>query len=294
MSTAILVINWSKKSNEDVRDDSESMGTSHSVYMANSSGQNISILVGLNPKWALLDFFLDITLVTIGANDIRALALSAADLGNYKVPGKLETLQDLFDYSLAAGYLIVTGSSRPTVQLATAQRFVDSVKKTAVSISRSEYKLINQRNVLEIYLNPSGYAGILGAKTVTVYVMSADGKQTALYNTGPDNSWIATGSKTIVRSKYGTIWQQDPGAGSHAWPISTATRLMASAMVEADGKEDVVGGVDEAGGKEDVVDAVDEVDGKDDAAGAVDSGVGTADGADSAEANAMDSAVGGA
>ena len=258
------------------------MGANHSVHMANASGQNISVFVGLNPTWSLLDFFLDITLITIGSNEIRGLALAAADF-NYHVPGKLETLRDLFEYAVIARVMLTGPRSVDSRMLSAAQRFVDAIRKTAISIPHGKFENIHERNVLQIYLNPSGYAGILGAQTVTVFVMSADGKQVALYNTGPDHSWIATAEQTIVRARYGTIWQQDPGAGNHAWligghsgghgggglPGDTAVPLPLPlpreyAMDDVDGKVDVTDGA--AGGVDGKVDAVDDladvVDGK--------------------------------
>ena len=182
-----------------------------------ASGQNISVFVGLNPRWALLDFFVDITLMLFGANEIRNITLSSADFKNYKVPTKLETLQDLFEYTAVAGIMVTTVANAPSI-FSAAQGFFDSIRRTAISIPPSTFKNINEKNILQIYLNSSGYAGLLGAKTVTIFVMSADGKQVALYNTGPDHPWIATAEQTIVRSRYGSIWQQDPSAGNHAWP----------------------------------------------------------------------------
>ena len=223
------------------------MGANHSVHMANASGQNISVFVGLNPTWSLLDFFLDITLITIGSNEIRGLALAAADF-NYHVPGKLETLRDLFEYAVIARVMLTGPRSVDSRMLSAAQRFVDAIRKTAISIPHGKFENIHERNVLQIYLNPSGYAGLLGAKTVSVYVMSMDGKQVALYNTAPDYSWIATAQQTIVRAKYGAIWQQEPSSGSHAWPITTPDIAMkilqASAM--SDGVVDATDGAEGA------------------------------------------------
>ena len=233
------------------------MGTSQSVHMANKSGQNIYVFVGLNPHWALLNFFLDITLMVIGANDIRSIALTVADYQNYKVPTKLETLRDLFEYTAVAGVMLTTGANIPNV-FSAAQGFIDSVRKTAILVSKGAFKNINQQNILQIYLNPSGYAGLLGAKTVSVYVMSTDGKQVALYNTAPDHSWIATAQQTIVRAKYGSIWQQEPSSGSYAWPITTSdtamkilqTSAMSDSVVDAtdDAEGDVDSNVDVASG----------------------------------------------
>jgi hypothetical protein len=94
---------------------------------------------------------------------------------------------------------------------------LDAFKKTAKQISNQDYKDVHDDNLLN-YLNADGIAAILGAETVSVMVMSGDTKQLAIWNTGSDQSWIATSSKKIVRSKYGTIWQQDPDSWTAIWP----------------------------------------------------------------------------
>lgn len=82
-----------------------------------------------------------------------------------------------------------------------------------MKIPDQDYKDVHSDNFLN-YLNADGVASVAGAETVSVMVLSGDGKQLAMWNSGSDASWIATDHKRVVRSKYGTIWQQDPAAGT--------------------------------------------------------------------------------
>src|SRR5437762_347732 len=38
-----------------------------------------------------------------------------------------------------------------------------------------------------------------------------------MWTTEADDSWIATRGQRIVRSKYGSVWQRDPDAGTIVW-----------------------------------------------------------------------------
>jgi hypothetical protein len=68
-----------------------------------------------------------------------------------------------------------------------------------------------------MYLTPSGIAGMVGVKTISMMVLSGDGKQLAMWSTSSDESWITTSQQMTVRSKYGSIWQQDLGSGTEEW-----------------------------------------------------------------------------
>ncbi|KAJ8523364.1 hypothetical protein ONZ45_g225 [Pleurotus djamor] len=172
------------------------MGANQSVYMANGSGQDIHVIASLNPDWAIVDFITDIGLLIAGVEELKGAAM----LG--ELPETLNTIRDLFDRG-------------PEAALA----LVEAFRKTSVPIDAWSYKDMKDENALGMYLSASGIAGLMGASTVSVMVLSRDGKQLAMYNTGSDDSWIATDREEIVRSKYGSIWQEDPSAGTESWPI---------------------------------------------------------------------------
>ncbi|KAI0777194.1 hypothetical protein BD413DRAFT_467025 [Trametes elegans] len=189
------------------------MGVSQSVYMANASGQKIYTIAALNPDWAIADFITDIGLLAVGVGELKAVATAA------ELPEALVTFRDLYRFLKIAvqilGGTLSVGTRGPEAALA----LVDAFKKTSIPIEHGDYKNVKDENVLGIYLSASGIAGLLGASTVSVIVLSGDGKQLASWNTGSDDSWIATEEKQIVRSVYGKIWQRDPGAGVVQWPV---------------------------------------------------------------------------
>ncbi|KAL1738594.1 hypothetical protein HDZ31DRAFT_50739 [Schizophyllum fasciatum] len=190
------------------------MGASQSVYMANDSGQPIYVMASLNPDWAIVDFVTDIALLFVGVEELKAVTTAA------ELPEALVTIRDLYEFlKIAAKILSGTlsvGSRGPEAALA----LVEAFSKCSIPISYGDYKNVKDEGVLGMYLSASGIAGLLGASTVSVMVLSGDGKQLAMWNTGSDDSWITTGDQEIVRSKYGSIWQRDPDAGRVSWPVA--------------------------------------------------------------------------
>lgn len=184
--------------------------------MANDSGQDIYIIAAPNPDWAIADIVTDVALIFVGLTELKAV-FTAAEL-----PATIASLRDLYEFVKITGTLLSGSFSVGTRPTEAALKVIEAVKKNSIPIAAGDHKNIKDENFLSMYLNASGIAGMLGASTVSVMVMSGDGKQVALYNTPPDDSWIATREQKIVRSKYGSIWQKDPGAGSVDWPISQA------------------------------------------------------------------------
>ncbi|KAG7091784.1 hypothetical protein E1B28_008189 [Marasmius oreades] len=188
-------------------------GSSHSVYMANATNQDIHVMVSLNPDWAIADFITDIGLFFIAVGEIKQLVTAV------ELPKTIATLRDLYQF-LKITYMALGGTaaagSRPAEAVLALH---NAIKKNSIPIPAGQYKLVNEKNALELYLNASGIGSLLNASTVSMVVMSGDGKQFAMYNTNSDYSWIATNDKKCVRSKYGSIWQQDPQAGVVDWPV---------------------------------------------------------------------------
>jgi hypothetical protein len=195
---------------------SDLQARTQNIYVANDSGQDIYVMATLNPDWALADFIVDIGLLVVSLGRIQAAFAAAAGL-------TINTPRDLFAAIQLAGQIIRGAASVGSHTVDAAQSLVDAFKNTSTLIVYKDYKDVYQEGFLQQYLSPDGIAGMLGAQTVTLMIMSGDGQQVAMWNTGPDNSWIATNNQQIVRSIYGTLWQQDPGAGTENWPVASST-----------------------------------------------------------------------
>jgi len=181
--------------------------------MADASGQDIFVMAALSQDWPIFDFVADAALLLAGVQGILAASIAeAADL-----PAVVKSFSDLYQYLKVAVQLLSRTDRVASDAKGAAQVLVDAYTNTSIQITFNDYKNVQEEGVLDVYLSPSGIAGLLGAKTVSVMVLSRDGKQLAMWDTGDDDSWIATNQQTIVRSVYGSIWQQDPSSGSEDW-----------------------------------------------------------------------------
>lgn len=106
------------------------MGTSHSVYVANNSGQDIYVMASLNPDWAIVD----IGLLAYGVEEIKGVDMAA------ELPETLATLRDLYDFLNIARKLLIgmaaTGSRPGEAALA----LINAFKRTAIKISNGDCK----------------------------------------------------------------------------------------------------------------------------------------------------------
>jgi len=182
--------------------------------MANASDQDIYVIASLNPDWAIADFITDIGLLLVGVEELKAVTTTA------ELPEALVTIRDLYNFLKISAQLLSGTLSVGSRSAEAALALVEAFKKTSIPIASGDFKNVHDEGVLGIYLSADGIGGLLGASTVSVMVLSGDGKQLAMWNSNSDHSWIATNEQKIVRSKYGSIWQQDPDAGVQNWPIS--------------------------------------------------------------------------
>jgi len=183
-------------------------GVGQNVHVANATGDTIYVLPSPNLDWLIADVAVDIGLMLTGVGELKA-AYTAI-----RLPKALVTIRDVARFIKIAGKF----ASETTDA---AVKVIDGFKKVSMPIEANEFQNVMDHGFLETFFNASGYAGFLGASTVSLMIMSGDGKQVATFNTAPDDSWIATDHQVIVRSKYGSIWKEDPNAGMKNWALSS-------------------------------------------------------------------------
>lgn len=189
-------------------------GANQNVHVANASGDTIYVMPSPNRDWLITDIVVDIGLMFVGLGELKA-AYTAATM-----PKTLATIWDVFrTLKIAAGFASGTIASVSRSSEA-AYKFIEAFKQSSMAIESGDFKNVMDQGFFGTFFNASGYAGFLGASTVSLIIMSGDGRQVAIFNTAPDDSWIATERQVIVRSKYGTLWQEDPDAGMKNWALS--------------------------------------------------------------------------
>lgn len=182
---------------------------SQHIYVANNTQQDIYVLSAKSTSWTIGDFLTDIALFAVGIGEIKA-GLSVAEL-----PATINTMRDLITVMKTIGALLSGTVAVGSRSAEAIKEVVEAFKKSSLKIAPGEYKDIRDTGLLD-YLSPSGIAGLLDADTITLLMMTDDGKKVTDFPTNIDYSWIVN-SFDIVRSKYGTIHQEDPGAGRYLW-----------------------------------------------------------------------------
>jgi hypothetical protein len=179
------------------------------IYIANNYNQSVYAMVTKSTEWTIADFLTNIAMFAVGIGEIKA-AVSVADL-----PATINTVQDLFKVMKVAAQLLGGTATTGSRSAEAALTVVKAFKASSVQITPGQYKNVYSSDVWT-YFNPSAYADLMGASTMTLLLMSDDGKNVIEFDTNSDYSWVAT-SSGVVRSQYGTIWTQDPNSGSFSW-----------------------------------------------------------------------------
>jgi len=205
-------------------------GSNNEVHVANDYGPDVYVLASPNKDWALAELLTDASLILTPVGEISAAARLA------ELPKTIKTVSDLHQYLEVASKLGNGAFAKGTKAAEELTALVDKFKQNSTRIPRGSAPNVCDQDSANMYLTASGWGGIFGASTVTLTILSdsttlhseksvegvsvveskAVGPKCAQFNTGPDDSWIATFSG-IVRAKYGHLWVPDPESGSHSW-----------------------------------------------------------------------------
>ena len=181
------------------------------IYVANHTPEDIYVIASESPGWEIADFLFTGALMLLG--DIPAL-IRAAVMG-INLPQKIETIEDYYDYMKIASQIsndnIEVGSNASEG----AQKLIDTFMKNSCAITTENFQDIRDTGGLS-YIEPSGIVGLLDADTIYVIIMAYGGRKVTSFTTNIDNSWIVTESG-VVRSKYGTINEEDTQAVQVSW-----------------------------------------------------------------------------
>lgn len=204
---------------------------SQNVYVANTLYADIYVLVSPNPAWQIVD------LIATTAFDVISQAIPGLDavadyLEGFEVVNDMKDVVDVCKILRNAAKIINKAKDiEEEVEEAEegAQEAMEQAKDKAEEVFKAfanGTKKISAGNVQNVYstsfldyLAPSAWAAMFDRNvdniTLTI-TTSVNGRYyTSTFNTNDDLSWIT--GHNIVRSKYGTLWQEDPSAGTEKW-----------------------------------------------------------------------------
>ncbi|MFD7449628.1 hypothetical protein [Kitasatospora sp. NPDC059827] len=186
------------------------------IHVTNEVGQDIYVMAVPRPGWALADLATDVVLLAAGVTEIKAVATAM------ELPESIATFADLVQFLKVASALGSGTWSVGARPAAAVRTVVEAVQHHSVKIATGKAANLREEGLLS-YLSASGIAALLGAETVSMLVMSADGKLITDFDSGPDESWIVT-PDGIHRVAHGTVSAIDSAFATIPW-TSTTIRL---------------------------------------------------------------------
>ncbi|MEV6906928.1 hypothetical protein [Amycolatopsis sp. NPDC051071] len=184
---------------------------SRTVHLANNCDWDDKVIIGLSMEWKIIDF-----MVEVGSLVDTYVELAKECGGILNLSKTLRSVRDLVN-AVQACIKIVQGivqANQKAREL--AAKFLETFySQHTFTVESGVYKAVYNTGWKQ-YFTPSGFASLMGAKTLQMVI--TDGKKVRYveFRTNNDHSWI-TNEDEVVRAKYGTIWQGDPGKGKHEW-----------------------------------------------------------------------------
>lgn len=188
---------------------------SQNIYIANNMGQDAYVMAGLTEEWQIIDGIVGAVELIAACADVAALPEAVAEFGA-EMPAEISTFGDLAKFMKAAAKFANTARKATVGFEGKVSNLVRTFQQNSVHIPAGQFQNVSDLSITGI-LTPSTAAAFAGADTIQLIVMSGDGCYQTSFVSGADDSWILTSDYYFPRSRYGTIWQQDPSAGTQTW-----------------------------------------------------------------------------
>ncbi|HEX7680038.1 MAG TPA: hypothetical protein VF713_18050 [Thermoanaerobaculia bacterium] len=190
------------------------------VHVANAHSEDAQVFISKTLLWSIVDIVYDVGSFAVGLGELKTATSAAA------LPQTIENARDLYNVLKYSAKLLATTGSIASNSANAAKNFIEIFSRKSIKIARGNFRDCQSTTGLD-WMTPSALAGIPGLKTLNMTVLTDDGRKVANFDTNHDHSWIVT-DPSVVRSKYGTIWQTDAGSGSFPWEGSNQSKKPAA------------------------------------------------------------------
>lgn len=186
-------------------------GSNH-LKLLNQSGQGIHVMAAPGLGWAITDFAFDVAMLALGVTELKAIAATA------ELPATINTVAEFIQFLEIVVQLGLATAGTALRPVEAVQTVMEQFYKVSKAVPNGEAKDIYDKGFFDIYLSPSGLAGMMGAKTLTLIIISDDGKRLAHFDTEPDDTWTVTANNEIDASPSNLDWPTvDPANRSHGF-----------------------------------------------------------------------------
>jgi hypothetical protein len=195
------------------------------MHLSNGSSQPIYVMVTPSMGYAF-------------ANALTSTAKQAVSARDGSPPSAVGAVKNLNDFQQLANMLALM---RLNHQVATSDGGVQTqvylnemkqyLKENATTLAVGETKQllkVNTANPIK-YLSLDTWTALFNSDALSLFIATEDMTKLVFLDSGADDSWIFRGEE-VVRAKYGTLWQDDPGAGKVY--VSKGDRLPSGASLK--------------------------------------------------------------
>ncbi|MGB5960790.1 MAG: hypothetical protein WBG73_09055 [Coleofasciculaceae cyanobacterium] len=212
------------------------VGVNHQIHVANDTSEEIYVLPAPNPDWVWGDLGFDIATSIIPSLFTGGAATAAGVAKATTAVRSLTTFQTILKqiqliWQMTSGIRTVAsqvgiaynvykvGREELRDQARKAQFELKSfLQENAVSIPAGDYKRIFDRWSPTRFITLSDISSMFNSSNITLFVTNKSLSKIAKFNTNSDSSWILNGNE-VVRAKYGSLWQEDRGAGFYRFSM---------------------------------------------------------------------------
>lgn len=195
------------------------------MHLSNGSSQPIYVMVTPSMGFAFANAFTSTAKQGVSARDGSPPSVTGA-------------IKNLNDFQQLANLLVLM---RMNQKVATSsggvqtQVYLDEMKEylkqnaTTLAVGETKQLLkVDTANPVK-YLSLDTWSALFNADALSLFIATEDMTKLVFFDSGADDSWIFRGEE-VVRAKYGTLWQDDPGAGKVY--VSKGDRLPSGATLE--------------------------------------------------------------
>jgi len=206
------------------------MSIDNKIHIANDLSEPIYVLPVPNPDWVWGDIAFGAVSTVVISIATQGSGTAAAAGGLVNTIKNLWLVQKLLVVAEVASIYSNTMKWVTLGQAALREQALASLESTRTFLEANAVT-VQAQSVVEVfkegvwmptrYLSPTGWGAAFDASNMCLFIATKDLRQSAILYTNGDFSWIVK-SNEIVRARYGSLWQEDRGAGWYRFAGSDA------------------------------------------------------------------------
>lgn len=196
------------------------------LHLANGFSQPLYVVLTPSMGFAFANALIDTGKMGISARD----GSPPSATGALKSLNDFQKLANLINLTRLSNRVATSGGGGIQSQIS-LDELREYLKCNATALAAGEVKkLLHVDTVNPVkYLSLDTWTALFNANALSLFIATEDLQRFIFFDSGADDSWIFRG-EDVVRSRYGTLWEPDSGAGSVY--VSKGDRLPSGSFLE--------------------------------------------------------------